>query len=82
MFEGQRRLHGDLISGPGVQVHACEIRSFWQVGVISNGHQTSAEKPYVVMEICEALLHLNGSIIRDPIMSVKYGAVASTLDFL
>lgn len=44
VFEGRRELHGDLISGPGVQVHACEIRSFWQVGVISNGPQTSVCK--------------------------------------
>lgn len=44
VFEGQRRLYGDFFSGPGVQVHAHEIRSFWQVGLVSNRPPTLAEK--------------------------------------
>lgn len=35
-LKGKRGLHRDFFSGPGVQVQAHEIRSFWQVGVISN----------------------------------------------
>jgi len=42
-FEGQRP-HRDLISGPAVQVCACEIRSVWKVGVICGRLQNSALK--------------------------------------